>query len=131
MIIDPQALEGVFAKKCDLLKNQAVFYEGTLLLVEDEQTLRASYLEAVDEKITLVNMGSLTIDEGVDYKTLASRLAKVHNLGEIRCTPDQMGVIQARLGVSKGSLENSTKKEEAPSAEPNENVIGNANILVL
>jgi hypothetical protein len=131
LIVVPLAIKSAFVKKCDLLKNQVVFYEGTLFLVEDEQTLRTSYLSAVEGKITLVVTGALTIDPGVDYTVLAERLAKAHNLGAIRCTPDQMGVIQARMGLQKGALEDSTRKEEEPAAETNENYIGNANILVL
>jgi hypothetical protein len=128
-ILCPLALKSTFAKKCDLLKNKVVFFEGMLWKVDDERTLRATFLETVEEKITLFVTGELTIDPAVDYKLLADRLTKVHNFGEIRCTPDQMGVIQARLGLSEGALEDSTQKE-AP-AEPSGEGIGNANYLTL
>jgi len=128
-ILCPQALKSTFAKKCDLLKNKVVFYEGMLWKVDDERTLRATFLETVEEKITLYVSGELTIDPAVDYKLLAARLAKVHNFGMIRCTPDQMGAIEARLGLSEGELIDSTKKEE--TAEPSGDNIGNANMLTL
>ena len=129
LILCPQALKSTFMKKCDLLKNRVVFYEGMLWLVDDERTLRASFFETIEEKITLLVTGELTIDPAVDYKLLAARLAKVHNFGLIRCTPEQMGAIQARLGLSEGSLEDSSQKEE-PS-EPASDQIGNANYLTL
>jgi hypothetical protein len=128
-ILCPQALKSTFAKKCDLLKNKVVFYEGMLWKVDDERTLRASFLETVEEKITLYVSGELTIDPAVDYKVLAARLAKVHNFGQIICTPDQMGAIEARLGLSEGQLVDSTKEEEAE--EPSGDNIGNVNILTL
>jgi hypothetical protein len=128
-ILCPQALKSTFARKCDLLKNKVVFYEGMLWKVDDERTLRASFLETVEENITLYVTGELTIDPAVDYKALAARLVKVHNFGLIRCTPDQMGAIEARLGLSEGDLEDSTKKEEAK--EPSGDNIGNANMLTL
>jgi hypothetical protein len=128
-ILCPQALKSTFAKKCDLLKNKVVYYEGMLWKVDDERTLRASFLETVEEKITLYVSGELTIDPAVDYKALAARLARVHNFGEIRCTPDQMGAIEARLGLSEGQLVDSTKEAEAE--EPSGDNIGNVNILTL
>jgi len=61
---------------------------------------------------------------------LAARLAKVHNQGVIHCTPEQMGVIQARLGVHDGILQDSTQKEE-PETQDEQDFIGNANYLAL
>ena len=97
--------------------------------VSDERTLRATFLETIEEKITLFVTGELTIDPAVDYKLLAARLAKVHNFGLIRCTPDQMGAIEARQGLSEGELEDSTQKK-APD-EPSGDGIGNVNMLAL
>jgi hypothetical protein len=50
---------------------------------------------------------------------LAAQLAKVHNFGEIRCTPEQMAAIQARLGLNEGELVDSTqpKEEEMPECD--------------
>jgi len=128
MILCPKALQAVLARKCDLLNNQGVFYEGTLWLAEDTHVLYGSYLDALEGPFTLVVTGELTIDPAVDEKALAARLARVHNLGQIRCTPRQMGVVQARLGLHEGSLEDSTQASNAPS---DENQIGNANYLAL
>jgi hypothetical protein len=130
MILCPKALQSVMAKKCDLLKNQVIFYEGALWLVDDATVLRASYLDALEGKLTLVVTGELTVDAAVDEKTLAARLAKVHNLGLIRCTPAQMGAIQARLGLKEGSLEDSTLEED-DKGEGEGDQIGNANYLAL
>ena len=55
----------------------------------------------------------LTIGADIDPRVLADRLSKVHNLGEIRCTPDQMGAVQARLGINEGELVDSTQAEAA------------------
>ncbi len=128
MILCPKALQSVLAQKCDLLKNQVVFYEGTLWLVDNSRVLHASYLDAQQGKMTLVVTGELSIEADLDEKVLAERLAKVHNLGLIRCTPKQMGVIQARLGLQDGTLQDST---QAVHDEGDDNQIGNANYLAL
>lgn len=128
MIVCPKALQAVLARKCDLLENQVVFYEGALWLAEGSHVLYGSYLDTLEGPFTLVVTGELTIDPAVDEKALAARLAKVHNLGQIRCTPRQMGVVQARLGLHDGSLEDSS---QAQATSPDENQIGNANYLAL
>ena len=129
-ILCPAALKGSLAKKCDLLKNRVIFYEGTLWLVDGEQVLQASTFEALEGKMTLVVTGELTLSAEIDAKALAGGLAKVHNLGEIHCMPQQMGVIQARLGMQEGELIDSTPKAEHSPAD-DENHIGNANFMVL
>ena len=75
-------------------------------------------------------LGELKVDPEIEPQMLAGRLAKVHNLGTIWCTPQQMGAIEARLGLHDGSLRDSTVSEEA--GEPGEeHQIGNVNYLAL
>jgi hypothetical protein len=119
MILCPTALKDVLAKKCNLLENRVVFYEGELWLVDDERELKASRFDYLEGKATLVVTGEATIDGEMDPKVLADRLAKVHNLGLIRCTPEQMAAIEARLGMRDGDLRDSTPSEEPePDEEP-------------
>jgi hypothetical protein len=65
----------------------------------------------------------------VDANLLASRLAKVHNYGVIRCTLAQMGALQAWLGVHEGVLESTAQAKD--EEEENGSDIGNANFLAL
>ena len=130
MVLCPAALRDVLAHKCNLLENQVIFYEGELWLVDDERDLRASRFDYLEGKATLVVLGELKVDPEIDPQMLAGRLAKVHNLGTIWCTPEQMGAIEARLGLHDGSLQDSTVSEEA--GEPGEeHQIGNVNYLAL
>ena len=120
LVMCPVELKRVLTRKCDLLKTRVVFYEGELWLVTGEVELTPSRFDYLEGQATLVVLGELTIDPAIDPKVLASRLAQVHNLGEIRCTPEQKGAIQARLGLSEGELLDSTAPE--PSDEGMENV---------
>jgi hypothetical protein len=126
LLIAPAALRGVLAKKCNLLETPAVLYDGELWLVEGETTLYADRFDYLEGKATLVVRGELTIAEGVEPKVLAQHFAKVHNWGEIHCTPAQMSALQARLGTDKGEFVTGQGDDEA-----DENVIGNAAYLVL
>ena len=60
---------------------------------------------------------------------LSERLAQVHNFGKIRCTPEQMGAIQARLKTDEGKLEDITKEKKAKKED--DNAIGNVGTLRL
>ena len=63
---------------------------------------------------------------------LGERLARVHNLGSIRCMPEQMGIIEARLGLSDGKLEDSTPTETTGEDMDKEGMgIGNVGYLKL
>jgi hypothetical protein len=110
-----------------------VFYEGELWLVDDERELKASRFDYLEGKATLVVTGEATLEGAIDPKVLADRLAKVHNLGLIRCTPEQMAAIEASLGMRDGDLKDSTVPEEPEPDEEADGVIHikNANYLTL
>ena len=102
--IAPAALRSVLARKCNLLETDAVLYGGTLWLVEDEETLVADRFDYVEGPVTLVVTGELTIAPALDAKLLAQRIDKVHNFGEILCTPAQMAALQSRKGTGHGEF---------------------------
>jgi hypothetical protein len=125
-IIAPAAHKGVIARKCDLMQTRSVFYEAELWLVEDESELVPSRFDYLEGRATLVVTGELAISPDVEPRVLAERLAKVHNLGEIYCTHEQMGAIQIRLGLSEGELLESTL-----NFDTEEGGIGNVGYLTL
>jgi hypothetical protein len=133
MILCPTALKDILAKKCNFLETRIVLYEGELWLVDDKHELKASRFDYLEGKATLVVSGEMTLDPEIAPKMLADRLAKVHNLGLIRCTPEQMAAIDARLGMRDGELQDSTppEKPEPDEEADGETKIGNANYLAL
>jgi len=114
LVISPRGLKDVLSRKCDLLQTDVVFYDGDLLLYEGDDVLRKTRFDHMAEKATLFVEGELTIDPEVTGDLLIDRIAKVHNRGVIRCTPDQLGAIEALLGISDGELVDvtETKKKE-------------------
>ncbi|MQG58213.1 MAG: hypothetical protein FI707_06740 [SAR202 cluster bacterium] len=104
LLICPVELRDVIAAKCDLLSTRAVFYQGELWFVESEMELVPSRFEFLDGAATLIVTGDLVVSPDVEPKTLADRLDRVHNLGDIYCSQAQMGAIQARLGISEGDF---------------------------
>ncbi len=109
LVICPMVLKDVISRKCNMLKTQVVLYEGELWLVEEEQTLLPSRFTHLQDKATLMVLDELSIAPDVDPQVLKERLAKVHNLDTITCTPEQMGIIEAKMGLSKGELVDSTQ----------------------
>ncbi len=128
LLLCPAALKRIMSRKCNLLETRTVFYEGELWLVDGAEQLAASRFEYLDGKATLVVTGALSIDQDLEPGVLAGRLAKVHNMGAIKCTPQQKGAIQARLGINEGIIGTSEEEEE-----PSEGTryMGNVNHLVL
>jgi hypothetical protein len=99
--------------------------------VDGKELLPASRFEYLEGKATLVVLGTLTLATEVEPKVLAARLDKVHNLGKIHCTPEQMGALQARLGLRQGELVDATTKPEPPAEEEGVIRIDNAGHLKL
>jgi len=125
LIVCPEALKDAVKSTLDLVEDRAVFYEGDLWLFDEEHTLHASRFDYSESKATVLVTGELRIEPDVEPTVLADRFHVVHNLGEIRCSPEQMGAIEARLGIHEGELIDSTPKEKETFD------IGNANILAL
>lgn len=129
-LICPSELKGVIARKCSLLETQALFYEGDLWLVEGSEHLAASRFDYLDGRASLIVTGALKVDSEIEPKVLAERLAKVHNLGSIRCTRPQEGALRARMGVNEGLL-GVLEDEEVEEPEDGIRRVGNMNHLVL
>ncbi|MSS70195.1 MAG: hypothetical protein EXS64_01770 [Candidatus Latescibacteria bacterium] len=128
LLICPAALKDGVIRKCNLVETKAIFYEGELWLVDDETDLLASRFDYLKGQATLVVSGELKIAPDLDPKLLADRLAKIHNLGQIQCTPAQRGAVQSRLGLKEGRLTDSTR----PKPEPvDEDRIGSVGYLKL
>ena len=126
MILAPASLRDSLAPKCDLERDQVLFYEGTLWLEEGSTELtteRFAYLEGV---ATLIVEGLVTIHDTVDPALLMERLAQVHNYGTIRCTPPQMGALHALMDRNDGALVDSTAGDEEESVG-----VGNLGFLAL
>jgi hypothetical protein len=123
LIVCPKRLKDAVKSKVDMIADRVIFYEGELWLFDDEHALRASRFEYLDGKATALVTGELRIEPEVAPSVLADRFHVVHNLGEIRCTPEQMGAIEARLGIHDGELLDSTPKVEGPLDIANVNVL--------
>jgi hypothetical protein len=104
LLICPAALQGVMAKKLDLLDTEAIFYEGKLWLVDGNVSLSTARLGYLDGKTTLVVTGRLEIEPDIAPKTLVERLVKVHNLGQIQGSAEQIAALEFRLGIGEGDL---------------------------
>ena len=128
MIVASAALRDSLAPKCDLERDQVLFYDGTLWLEESTNELNTERFSFLAGVATLLVEGELTIDEAIDPEVLVEKLAKVHNFGTIRCTLAQMGALQARMDRNSGTLVDSTVAEEEEEESPG---IGNIGFLAL
>jgi hypothetical protein len=121
-----------------LVGKEMVFCPSALgsTIADDERQLPTFALEALDGVATLAVFGELSLDPGIAPETIAVRLAKVHNMGQISATPDQIAALEPLLGMHDGDLVDTTRVEEAPAKEPEQEeeafeFRGNAGYLVL
>jgi hypothetical protein len=120
MLVCPAALQGVMARKLDILETEAIFYEGKLWLVDGGSTLSAAHLDYMGDKTTLVVTGKLVIEPDVAPRALVERLVVVHNLGRIEGTAEQVAALEFKLGINEGSLKVGSAEDEAGESEPDE-----------
>jgi len=122
MLICPAALQSVMAKKLDILETETIFYEGKLWLVDGEATLSTARLGYLDPegKTTLIVTGNLEIEPDIPPKTLVDRLCKVHNLGRIVGSAEQVAALEFRLGISEGDLKAISPEKASEEPEQDE-----------
>lgn len=120
LVLCPASLKEAIRGKGDWFKSRLVIYEGTLWQVDGEQDLAAHHFEFLEGKATLLVEGELRIDQAIAPQTLTDSLAKVHNLGTIWCTPEQMDVLRPLLGLHDGELLDATMVEETVEPETEE-----------
>ncbi len=104
LLIAPQSLSAVMAKKCNLLSTSYVFYTGELWKFDGEDVLDKERFDYLEGKATLIVTGELMLASDIDPKVIAQRVDKVHNLGEITCTPAQRAALQSRMGRDEGEF---------------------------
>jgi len=126
-ILCPRPLQTVLAKVCDLIDTNTLFYEEELWLIDGETELHPERFEYLDGKATLVVTGALNVSPDVAPALLAARLAKVHLLGVIECSPEQQAAMESRIGTSEGVFERSGSEEKGQT----DRGIQNANYLAL
>ena len=126
LIVCPESLRDAVKSKLDLVADRVIFYDGELWLFDQDHTLHASRFDYTEGKITALVTGDLRIEPDVEPAVLADRFLAIHNFGDIRCTEEQIGAIEARLGIQKGDL-----RAVKPEGEKETYDIGNANILAL
>jgi hypothetical protein len=116
MLICPVALQGVMAKKLDILQTEAIFYEGKLWLIDGKVTLSTAHLDYLGDRTTLIVTGKLKIEPDITPKTLVDRLIVVHNLGRIEGSAEQVAALEFCLGINEGGLK-AVSTEDAPEPE--------------
>ena len=79
-LICPASLREAVARKCDLLKTEAVFCAGCLWLIDVHTELAAARFDYLDDKATLIVRDTLKVDPAIDPRVLSDRLDKVHSL---------------------------------------------------
>jgi hypothetical protein len=109
-LLAPSHLRKTLAQKCDLLTTQAIFYEGTLWLIEGEVTLDRARFDVLEGQATLVVFGVVRLESNLDPKLLTSRLHRVYNLGEIAANRAQLATLQAMTGRNEGEWVDSSQQ---------------------
>jgi hypothetical protein len=130
ILLAPANLKEVVTPKIDVMEDRVIFYQGELVLVDDSRKIKPVHLSAKSGKVTWVVMGDLVIDEDVTPKLLEEKLEKVHNLGVIKCSEEQMPVIESKLGLKNGVLTTSDELEDQEEVVDG-HYISNANFLTL
>lgn len=125
LLVAPAALNTVLARKCNLLETDAVLYRGALWKFDDEHTLHPQRFDLLEGPVTIVITGELAIAPDVEPAVLAQRVDKVHNFGEISCTPAQMAALQGLAGKGHGEFIDNTAATESSA------VLGNTAYLKL
>jgi uncharacterized membrane-anchored protein len=130
LLIAPAGLKASLAVKTNLFDTKAIFYSGKLWLVEDSLELTAARMDTINDPVTLVVTGEVSIDADVPVEKLEKKILKLHNFGSITGSAAQIAALESRLGMHEGQLAETSNKDEGED-EPESGEIGNVNYLAL
>ncbi len=131
MILCPAGLADTVRSKCADPATRIVTYEGELWSISSVMELAASRFEYLEGKAALFVTGVLEISPDIAPSVLAERLSVIHNTGVISCSQEQLGALQARLGISTGVLGSSLGISDAAPGDPSQRSAPNAGYLAL
>lgn len=120
-------------KKCDP-SVEVISYPGTLRVIDGEYKLTKPELEYTEGKMTLIIHGVLDVDQKVDPKDLYEKVERIDLYGVVTGNADQCGVLQTKLKVNKGVVDNKEEKEgDQPdlNENPDDTYISNVSLLRL
>ncbi|HET7577694.1 MAG TPA: hypothetical protein VFK33_00315 [Bacillales bacterium] len=126
-------LKSEILQKCDP-SVEVIAYSGTLRVVDGEYKLTHPELEYTENKMTLIIHGVMEIDKNVDPKVLYEKLDRVDLYGVVSGNTEQCGVLQTKLKVKKGVVDNEEEKEvKKPddNEDSNDTYISNVSLLRL
>ncbi len=129
-IVCPVALKSIMSEKTDWTKSDIIFYEGELWLIDGDRTLQQNALAVAKGKATLVVLGQLTFSEDVELSSFNKIVDKIHNYGNIRCLPEHMQAINAKLGMNEGNIEDVSEKHSHHEAHDSEDVVSHEYVNV-
>ena len=130
IIICPEKLKDTVRGLCDMLENRTILTQGKLWYVDTDRQLRPDAFHSIDEKITIVVRGTLTLSPDVSPSLFLEHVEKIHNLGDIVCHAEQRSAVEERLGIREGSI--SEPRAQNDVERENEGpVLGPSNLLVL
>ncbi|HEU5141124.1 MAG TPA: hypothetical protein VFT51_14205 [Bacillales bacterium] len=108
-------LKAAILEKCDpSVKVNA--YSGTLRMVKGQYKLTQPELDYTDGLVAFVVHGVLEIDKKVDPKSLFDKLERIDLYGVASGSPEQCGVLQTKLGINNGVIDNG-EEDEKPEPE--------------
>ncbi len=129
-IICPVALKNIITEKTDWTKSDIIFYEGELWLIDGDRTLQQNTLAVAKGKATLVVLGQLTIAGDVDESSFNKTVDRIHNLGNLRCLPEHMQMVNAKIGMNEGNIEDTTEKHGHEKSHSDDDVISHEYVNV-
>ncbi len=103
-------------------------YDGKLIINNGERTITETELKFSENTYHILNKGEMIIDDGIPAELLNEKITAIDNYGEILVGKELYGLIQMKLKINKGSVEDNTAVKEL---EEDTDVIANMGYLKL
>lgn len=77
----------------------------------------------INEKTTILNMGTLDIDEGLDIDTFTENILEIRNYGLIQAPEDKLSIVKEKVKDNKGAISSLKDKTKKATEEDKEEVL--------
>ncbi|MFP7297184.1 hypothetical protein [Neobacillus niacini] len=120
VIICHEEVEDLVYERLSLMETEVLPYENGFIVIEGEEVWSNDQFLALDQPVSIIVKGKLTLDQDVSEEVLRSKIATLDVLGDVVVREKKLkGTLHNIIRLNTGTVEEEKGKEEAEATLQN------------
>lgn len=122
-IVCSEEIEDLIYEKLERLETEVLSYSNRFILIEGEEHWSNSQFESLQEPVTLIVDGILSLGEDVNADMLLSKVNTLDIFGEVLAASAEIkGALQSKVRANSGRISLAQEKEEESKPQKSNNI---------